>query len=109
MLEVDIENGLVRLEDHAVAHLEILVQVEPRAVRARFVVEAVREDPGLRLGVELNASLTLREELVIDLDVAVWRPSNDDRLPCIFLLIVIDLSRGRPSKDLELELDGGVV
>ena len=37
-LDIDLENCLVGLEDHAGVHLEVLVEVQPRAVRACLVV-----------------------------------------------------------------------
>ena len=45
--KVDVEDGLVRLKDHIGVHLEVFVQVEPRAVRAWLIITAVAKYPGL--------------------------------------------------------------
>ena len=45
--KVDVEDGLVRLKDHIGVHLEVFVQVEPRAVRAWLIIAAVAEHPRL--------------------------------------------------------------
>lgn len=90
--DLDIENGLVRLEDHPIFHFEVLVEVEPGAVRTRLVVEAVCENPGLLLSVETDICLALRQQFVIYFYVAVGSSSNDDRLSCVFLLVVVDLA-----------------
>ena len=40
-LELYCEYGLIRLEDHALVHLEVFVQVEPGAVGAALAVVPV--------------------------------------------------------------------
>ena len=60
-LQLDIENGLVCLEDHPVVHLEVFVEVQPGSIGAWLVVEAVGEDPGLLLSVKCDTCLTLRQ------------------------------------------------
>lgn len=42
---LNLKNGLVRLKDHSIAHLIVLVQVQPRAVRTRLPIDAVRQHP----------------------------------------------------------------
>ena len=96
---------MVGLEDHVRAHLEVLVQVQPRAVRAWLVVEAVCQDPALLVRVECDAGLTLRKQLVVDPDVTVGSPSDHDRLSSELLFVVVDLTSRGSSEDLKLELD----
>ena len=59
LAQLDVKNGLVGLEDHACVHLEVLVQIEPGAVCARLVVEAVDEPPGVLIWRENNMRLVL--------------------------------------------------
>ena len=59
LAQLDVKNGLVGLEDHACVHLEVLVQIEPSAVRARLVVVAVDEPPGGLIWREDNMRLVL--------------------------------------------------
>ena len=108
-MELHSENRLVCLKDHAVVHLEVLVEVEPGAVGGGLVVEAVGEDPGVLVGHEGHRRLVLREQLVVDADVAVRGTPDDDALPCVLLFVVVDLSCRRSSKDLELQLDRWVI
>ena len=107
--EIDIENGLVRLEDHPWVHLEVLIQIQPRAIGAWLPIAAVAEDPRalIRL-VEADDGLVFTEEFVVDADFAVRRPPNDD----IFIklwLVEVDLSCGWTTKDLELQSNTIVV
>lgn len=43
--QVDVEDGLVRLKDHAGVHAKVLIQIQPRAVRARLVVFSIAKNP----------------------------------------------------------------
>ena len=104
-LQLDIENCLIGLEDHAGVHLEVLIQVEPGAIGARLVIDAIDEPPGGLIRGELYVRLVLRQKLVIYTDITVGCPSNDNFLPREILLEVVDFTCGRPAKDFELQLD----
>ena len=83
-------------------HLEVLVQVEPSAVRARLIVDSVNQPPGGLIRGELNVRLVLRQKLVIDADVTVWGPPNHDFLPRKVLLVIKDLACRGSTKNLQL-------
>ena len=59
--EVNVEDGLVRFKNHALMHLEVLIEVEPRSICACFAIEAIFEGPALLLGSEGDAGLALRQ------------------------------------------------
>lgn len=89
-LEVDLEDGLVRLEDHSGVHLEVLVKVHPSAVRAGLATVAVSKHPCLLLLEELDRRLVLGEKAVTDADVALRGPANNYSLALV--LVVIDFA-----------------
>ena len=43
--DINFENSLVSFKDHACGHLEVFVQIDPGAVSACLIVEAIGEDP----------------------------------------------------------------
>ena len=63
----------------------------------------------MRIGDKGDRGLTLREELIVDFNVAIGRSANDDTLACQILVVVVDLTSGGPAEDLQLKLDGGVI
>ena len=73
-------------------HLEVLVEVDPSAISARFVLESIDKDPLLRIGDEGDRGLALGKQLVVDFNVAVGRSANNDPLACQILLVVVDFS-----------------
>lgn len=72
--EVRLEECLVALEHHAVLDLAVLVQVQPGPIGALPPLEAVVQDP-LALLVP-DRRLHLREELVLNADIAVGDASH---------------------------------
>jgi len=58
---------------------------------------------------ESDARLILGQLPVVDAGVAVWCPTDYDSLAREVLLVVVDLTSGRPSEDLELEFDRCVI
>ena len=40
-LEIDFKNGLVGLKDHTIVHLVVLVEIQPRSVRARLAIYTI--------------------------------------------------------------------
>ena len=91
-------------------HLIVFVEVQPGAVRARLSVDAVGEDPRVLFRIEEHARLALREQLIVDSDVAVRRSSNRDTLfDILALLVVVDFACVGATENLQLKLDGLVV
>lgn len=75
------ENGLVRLELHAVVNLQVVVDVQPGPVRRRLLVEAVVQVPLehlLLLLLEPDVALDLRQQTVVDSQVAVGSAPNEN-------------------------------
>ena len=90
-------------------HLEVLVQVNPSAVGAWFVLETIDKDPLLRIGDESDGGLALGKQFVIDFNVAVRCSADDDSLSCQILLVVVYLSCRGSAEYLELKLDRGII
>ena len=59
--EVDLEDGLIGFKSHSLSDLMILIEIDPGAIRARFVVNSISENPGLLRSVESNAGLLFGE------------------------------------------------
>lgn len=100
--ELDVEDRLVRLENHSRVHLEVLVQVQPSSVGAPFVIKAIDQPPSGLVRRKRNVGLILRQQLVVYSDVAVWSSTDHDFLSREVLLVVVDLACRRPSKNFEL-------
>ena len=80
----------------------VLVEVQPGAVRAWLAVDTIGEDPRLLLRREEDARLALREQFIVDSNVAVWRSSNCDALfDILALLVVINFSSAWPAENLQ--------
>ena len=109
IFDLDVENCLIGFEDHACVHFKVFVQVEPSTIGARLVVDTIDEPPRSLIRGELNVRLVLGQELVVDADVAIRCPSNNDFLAREVLLVVVDLTCWRSAKDFKLELDWRIV
>jgi len=94
------EDGLVGLEGEAVIEGLVLIYVDPGAVGAGLVVVAVVYDPlvaaldalllVLLVEPDLDVALDLREQLVVDFDLAVGRPPNQNvALPILHLIQLV--------------------
>ena len=75
-----LEEGLVALEEHARLNGYLLIQVQPSPVSAALTLVAVLEHPLSLVHVEIDHSLHLRQQFIINTDIAVWTASNDDFL-----------------------------
>ena len=81
IFEVYVENGLIRLEDHSRVHLEILIKIEPSAIRAWFSIAAVTEHPRATIFEAVrDEGLVFAQQLIIDADVAVGCATDHDVL-----------------------------
>ena len=105
-LEIDFKNSLVGLKDHSIVHLVVLVQVQPGSVRAWFAIGTIGEDPTFLLRRKVYACLALREQFIIDSNVAVWRSSNCNALVGVLaLLVVVNFTGAGPAENLKFKLN----
>jgi hypothetical protein len=96
-----LEDGLVGLEHHARVHLKVFIEVHPGSVRAWLSTISISEHPSLLLLEELDRGLVLGEQSIADANVALWSPSNNYGLTLV--LVVVDLSSRRTSKDFQFK------
>ena len=87
-------------------HLIVLVEVQPGAIRAWLAIDTIGEDPRILLRREEHTRLALREQFIIDSNVAVWRSSNCDALfDILALLVVINFSCAWATENLQFQLN----
>jgi len=105
--EVSDKERLVLLEDHTILDDLLLVQVVPGSVGALLAVSAIFQDPVAVF--ILDGRLHLRDQLIINPDIAVRGPANDQLLLLVLTYDNVRILKIVWREDLELKLERNAV
>ena len=103
IVDVGLEEGLVALEEHLWLDWYLLVQIEPRAIRALLAFIAIHEDPAVGVLVEHDRRLHLGQQFIVDTDVTVGGAADDDLLVLKLATVEVRMLRLGDREDSEFQ------